>query len=101
MVYVNANGVVEPSRSMWRFSIITDFLWAILNFLYLFVDTLINPKKPIPNRSRDFQSFGGNSNGSGNNQGGGGEGGYGGRPRPVFPKGGNIRQLPKACATGG
>ena len=99
MVYVNSNGVVESSRSSWRLSIITDFFWSILNFIWLFVDTLINPKKPIPTRVGGFGGSGG-SGYSGSSGGGGGSGG-GGRPKPAFPKGTNIRQLPKACGTGG
>lgn len=56
MVYLTADGKVVAKRSMWRLSIVPDFLWGVADFFWLFVSTLINPGSDHhslrPNRSR-------------------------------------------------
>ncbi|KAL8622049.1 hypothetical protein ACOMHN_056534 [Nucella lapillus] len=42
MAYVSGGQVLE-NRSRWRFSIIPDFFWGIINFVVLFFKTMINP----------------------------------------------------------
>ncbi|XP_076468804.1 selenoprotein K-like [Babylonia areolata] len=42
MVYVSGGQVLE-SRSPWRFSVIPEFFWGIINFIVLFFKTMINP----------------------------------------------------------
>ena len=36
MVYIRGDGNVDNQRSPWRFSIITDFLFGVWNFISLF-----------------------------------------------------------------
>lgn len=88
MTYILGDGTVREQRSWFRFSIITDFFWAILNTIGLFVNTLINPKAPLP-KGR-FQS---RSSGAG--------GGSAARFRPTNQRGtgANIRTLPKPSCT--
>ena len=45
MPYINSDGTVVETRSNFRLSIISDALWAVINFIALFFDTLINPSK--------------------------------------------------------
>lgn len=85
MAYINSDGSVEQSRSWFRFSIVTDFVWGVINTVGLFVDTLINPRKPIPKGK--FIS---------NNQ------SNAATSRPgINPGRANIKTLPKNCASGG
>lgn len=44
MPYIS-NGQVLESRSPWRLSIISDIFWGIINIVFLFFQTLINPGK--------------------------------------------------------
>ena len=47
MPYVLSNGSVVQERSSWRISIVSDAFWAVVNFVGLFFDTLINPQRKI------------------------------------------------------
>ena len=92
MAYVRSDGVVESKRSMLRVSIVSDVFWEIVNFLWLFISSLIDPKKPLPKRYNSSSL-----SGSGGNGGGGGKGGK--------PKGPNIHQIKPPtsgnCTAGG
>jgi hypothetical protein len=96
MVYVNADGNVGESRSPWRISIVSDFFWGVVNFVGLFVDTLINPRKAIPRRAV----------GNGDTSSGSGASNYRSDTKhnlmPRRPDGmrSNVRTLPKNCNTG-
>lgn len=83
MPFVNSDGRVVESRSNWRLSIISDTLWAILDFFGLFFDTLINPTKVLPKRAAASDN---------QQQGNGGAATF----RGHGPKGSNIKTLPKA-----
>ena len=48
MSYVTADGSIVHKRSWFRLSLITDFIWGILNGVGLFVQTLVNPKASLP-----------------------------------------------------
>mmetsp|Transcript_12311 Transcript_12311/g.12398 ORF Transcript_12311/g.12398 Transcript_12311/m.12398 type:complete len:93 (-) Transcript_12311:110-388(-) len=91
MVYINSDGSLVEQRSNFRPSIVTDFLWGIINTIGLFFSTLLGGK-PVP--KKDTGAFG-----SGSGKGGGGGGG----PKPPPPRRGpNIHGLPKAsCAPRG
>ena len=58
MVYLRADGTVVEKRSMWRLSIVPDFLWGVVDFFWLFVSTLINPQSEH-NSLRPKRSSGG------------------------------------------
>jgi len=99
MPYVNSDGTVSDRRTWFRFSLITDALWAVVNFVGLFFDTLVNPTKKITPRRVD----GGNGTSRTSNYTTGGATGEG-TTRP--PRGSNIKGLPKAseqpaCGPGG
>jgi hypothetical protein len=82
MPYINSDGTVTDSRSPFRLSIVSDFLWAVVNTVALFVDTLINPRAPVKKIvNNGFNSS--QSGGSDNNA-----------PKK---KGPNIKTLPKNC----
>ena len=51
MPYINADGTMVESRSNFRLSIISDAFWAVINFIGLFFDTLINPSKERPKKT--------------------------------------------------
>lgn len=82
MPYVSADGTVVEKRSYLRLSIVTDFIWTILNTAELFVRTLINPKAPI-RKKKDPQSDV--------------------VKKPSYGRGNgpNIKSLPKDCPKGG
>lgn len=48
MSYVTADGSIVQSRSWFRLSIISDFVWGVVNGIGLFVQTLINPRSALP-----------------------------------------------------
>ena len=79
MVYLRADGTVVEKRSMWRLSIVPDFLWGVVDFFWLFVSTLINPQSEH-NSLRPKRSSGG---AAGRGGGGGRPGGSGGGARKV------------------
>ena len=87
MPYINANGTVVEKRSIMRFSIFSDIIWGVVNFIGLFVTTLIQPRKAIPVRR---------SSSDDNTRKGGGRGGG-----PNIRGGPNIHSVPKNCSTGG
>ena len=80
MVYLTANGTMVEKRTMWRLSIVPDFLWGVVDFFWLFISTLINPDSEHhslrPNRGRR-----GGGGSTGGRRGGGGGGGCGGGPK--------------------
>ena len=97
MPYVRGDGQVVAQRSIFRLSIISDFFWAVVNTVGLFLDTLFNPTKPV--KKKDFGSSRSSTSGSG----GGGGGGGGGGPGPTMRRGPNIRGVDsvRACAPSG
>mmetsp|Transcript_12520 Transcript_12520/g.37224 ORF Transcript_12520/g.37224 Transcript_12520/m.37224 type:complete len:95 (+) Transcript_12520:229-513(+) len=44
MVYLNADGTVVEKRTVWRLSIVSDFLWGVVDFFWLFFQTMIDPQ---------------------------------------------------------
>ncbi|KAL5013239.1 hypothetical protein ScPMuIL_007509 [Solemya velum] len=44
MAYVSGGELVD-AKSPWRFSIIPELFWALINFIVLFFQTLISPSK--------------------------------------------------------
>ncbi|KAE8669448.1 putative flavonol synthase [Hibiscus syriacus] len=44
MAYVE-RGVVKSKRSIWRLRTITDFFWAIINFIGVFFSTMFSMEK--------------------------------------------------------
>jgi hypothetical protein len=104
MVYINADGSVSQSRTVWRWSIITDFLWAIFNTIGLFVNTLVNPGAPVPQIRRGGQPSASSSSSStslSKRPGTGSSGDEGNRRGSYqsFQRGGNIKSLPKQCTS--
>lgn len=92
MPYINSDGTVSDTRSWFRLSLITDFIWGVADAVALFIRTLVDPKATVP-KGRYV------ANSSGNN-------------RPQVPRpsssgqpGGlgraNIKTLPKNCNSGG
>ncbi|KAL7633786.1 UNVERIFIED_CONTAM: hypothetical protein RMT77_015741 [Armadillidium vulgare] len=53
MVYITSDGKVSNNRQ-WGFSSISDFFWGILNFIFLFFQTLINPD--LNRRGSNYES---------------------------------------------
>jgi hypothetical protein len=43
MPYVGSDGRVTESRSLWRFSILTDFIGAAYDFVALFFRAILDP----------------------------------------------------------
>ncbi|KAJ1455981.1 hypothetical protein M885DRAFT_518885 [Pelagophyceae sp. CCMP2097] len=43
MVFVNSDGTVTEKKSKLRWSTPLDAVWSVLNFFWLFINTLINP----------------------------------------------------------
>ena len=86
MPYIRADGSVVDKRSLFRISIFSDIFWGVVNVIGLFVDTIVNPTKPIPKLNR-IESGAKSTDKSG---------------KPFHNKGPNIRTLPKpSCAKGG
>jgi hypothetical protein len=56
MPYVNSDGSVEQSRSVFRFSIFADIFWTVINAIGLFFSTLTNPTAPLPS-GRDSSQY--------------------------------------------
>lgn len=74
MPYVNSEGRVLDRRSPWRLSIISDCFWAVVDFFWFFINTMINPdsakRSSRQNRQASRRKRGDD----------GGDGGGGGRP---------------------
>jgi len=79
MVYIRGDGNVDERRSPWRFSIITDFLNGVWNFIALFFASVSQSTAQLHNgpsstyaqrqgvrRPNDRSSSGGNRLGGGN-----------------------------------
>ena len=77
MPYVTADGSVVEQRSNLRLSILGDVFWSVINFFGLFIDTLINPQKKVPQRAFSERPQRSTFRGNG-------------------PKGSNIKSLPKS-----
>ncbi|KAK2429676.1 glycine-rich protein [Trifolium repens] len=92
MAYIE-RGTVKSKRSLWRIKTITDFFWAIVNFIGVFFATMFSMEKSDAYRkgSAGKKGYGGGPGGGG---GGGGGGPSGGGPRGP-PRGGidNVRGL--------
>lgn len=87
MPYINADGSVSQERSWFRFSIITDVVWSIINEIGNFFQTLFDPLLVTAGASSS------SSNQRNNNA-----PRYGGS-KPSAPRGSNIKTLPKNCTT--
>ena len=81
MPYINSDGTLVENRSPFRVSIISDAFWAVVNFIGLFLDTLVNPQKKRARPAYESRPPAGNFRGRG-------------------PKGSNIKGLPKASECG-
>eukprot|EP01105_Mastigella_eilhardi_P015478 TRINITY_DN3543_c0_g1_i3.p3 TRINITY_DN3543_c0_g1~~TRINITY_DN3543_c0_g1_i3.p3 ORF type:complete len:123 (-),score=17.63 TRINITY_DN3543_c0_g1_i3:251-574(-) len=82
--FVEHGVVVRGRRSAWHYlrpSSVVDLVWAVLNVIVLFVQTLINPLKPVETY-RGGSSRKGNDGGGGGGGSGGSDGGGGGK-RPM------------------
>ncbi|KAK7385224.1 hypothetical protein VNO78_30938 [Psophocarpus tetragonolobus] len=92
MAYVE-RGQLKAKRSIWRIKTITDFFWAIVNFVGVFFATMFSMEKSDAYRKGTVgKKWDGGAPGGG--PGGGGGGPYGGGPRGP-PRGGldNVRGL--------
>ncbi|KAL0351456.1 UNVERIFIED_CONTAM: hypothetical protein Scaly_1534300 [Sesamum calycinum] len=70
-------GVVKSKRSIWRLRTITDFFWAIINFIAAFFATMFSMEKTDAYR----KGSGASKKWDGGGPGGPGSGPYGGGPR--------------------
>ncbi|KAF9687237.1 hypothetical protein SADUNF_Sadunf02G0072700 [Salix dunnii] len=75
MAYVE-RGVVKSKRSIWRLRTITDFFWAIVNFIGVFFSTMFSMEK-----TDAYRKGSGSSKKWDGGPGGPGSGPYGGGPR--------------------
>jgi len=50
MPYISRDGTVVQQRSSWRISIISDYFFAFINMIYIFIQTLINDPRPSVQR---------------------------------------------------
>ncbi|KAL4308537.1 hypothetical protein GQ457_01G027880 [Hibiscus cannabinus] len=73
MAYVEG-GVVRSKRSIWRLRTITDFFWAIINFIGVFFSTMFSMEKSDAYR----KGYGSSKKWDGGGPGGPGSGPYGG-----------------------
>ncbi|KAI4337784.1 hypothetical protein L6164_016159 [Bauhinia variegata] len=83
MAYVE-RGVVKSKKSLWRLKTITDFFWAIVNFIAVFFATMFSMEKSDAYRK---------GSGSGKKWDGGAPGGPGGGPYGGGPRGPPRRGL--------
>ncbi|KAA3453823.1 selenoprotein K-like [Gossypium australe] len=83
-------GVVKSKRSIWRLRTITDFFWAIINFIGVFFSTMFSMEKSDAYR----KGFGSSKKWDGG-PGGPGSGPYGGGGGPRRPPRGmdNVRGI--------
>ncbi|WOL01131.1 selenoprotein K-like [Canna indica] len=95
MAYVE-NGVVKSKRTIWRLSIISDFFWAIVNFIGVFFVTMFSMDK-----SDQYKKGSGNSKKWDGGPGGGPYGGGGGRrgPRALSDLRSNDHSALPACGS--
>ncbi|RAL38810.1 hypothetical protein DM860_013491 [Cuscuta australis] len=82
MAYVE-RGVVKPKRSIWRLKTLTDFFWAIINFISVFFATMFSMEKSDAYR----KGTGSSKKWDGGGPGGPGSGPYGSGPRGGPPRG--------------
>lgn len=47
MPYINSDGTVTEKRSWIRLSLISDFIWGVVDAFGLFFSSLYNPSRPI------------------------------------------------------
>ncbi|BFZ08428.1 hypothetical protein BsWGS_11467 [Bradybaena similaris] len=90
MPYIS-NGQILESRSPWRLSFVTEFIWGVINFIILFFQTLVNPSKTAKDDryTSDYRRPGGGGGGGGPQRRMGGFGGGGaGAPSPPPMAGG-------------
>ncbi|KAK8951383.1 hypothetical protein KSP39_PZI003428 [Platanthera zijinensis] len=101
MAYVD-KGVVKPKRTIWRLSIISDFFWAIVNFIGVFFTTMFSMEKTNEYKKGSWsgKKWGGGPGGGGPGGGGPGRGGpYGGRPRTIADLRANDHSSLPACGS--
>ncbi|KAK6246169.1 hypothetical protein SCA6_009259 [Theobroma cacao] len=84
------SGVVKSKRTIWRLRTITDFFWAIINFIGVFFSTMLSMEK-----SDAYRKGSGSSKKWDGGPGGPGSGPYGGGGGPRRPPRGldNVRGI--------
>jgi hypothetical protein len=50
MPYISRDGTLVQHRSPWRLSIITDYIFALINMIWIFLQTLIDDPRPSAQR---------------------------------------------------
>lgn len=100
MPYITSDGKIEDKRTIYRLSIFSDIFWGVIDFFYIFISTLIDPKKPIkkrfdPKKDNPWGTIG-NSNGSS----GGGDGPGGKGPPRKQTDVSAMREAAAACRGG-
>ncbi|XP_072998373.1 uncharacterized protein [Typha latifolia] len=92
MAYVE-RGVVKPKRSLWRLSIVSDFFWAVVNYIGLFFITMFSMDK-----SNEYKKGSGAGKKWDGGPGGGPGGGYGRGPYGGGGGGGSGPRGPRTLA---
>ena len=100
MPYINSDGTIASKRTIYRVSVISDLFWGIIDFLHIFITTLIDPKRPIKKRyDINKDKPWGSINNSSNNNGSDGPGGKG-PPRRRQTDVSAMREEAAACSSG-
>ena len=74
MPYITSDGSIASKRTIYRLSIFSDIFWGIIDFFYIFITTLVDPKKPIkrrydPSKEKPYGTIG-SGRGGGDDSGG-------------------------------
>lgn len=99
MVFVNSAGEVQATRTWFRFGVIVELFWSIINFIGLFFSTLFGDarskvKQPVNRAEAPFRPRGTGGGGGG----GGGKGPYIRGFKDLNNKGGGA--VPGGCCGG-
>ncbi|KAK1315079.1 hypothetical protein QJS10_CPA06g02402 [Acorus calamus] len=86
MAYIE-KGEVKSKKSLWRLGTITDFFWAIINFINVFFVTMFSMEKSDAYKKSSGSSKKWDGGPGGGGPGSGPYGGGGGPPRPRGPRG--------------
>uniref|UniRef100_A0A7S3JVS3 Selenoprotein K n=1 Tax=Aureoumbra lagunensis TaxID=44058 RepID=A0A7S3JVS3_9STRA len=100
MPYLNADGNIVSKRSMFRFSILFDLFWGIIDFIHFFFLTMFDPESTHHSLRPSRRSTGRPSGRGGGNDGPPGQGG-GGRPKPRIRGIGDMPASTMRAAAGG
>ena len=99
MPYINNDGTISGKRTIYRVSIIGDIFWGIIDFIHIFIITLVDPKRPIKKRyDKDKDKPYGRINNSSSNGGDGPDGR--GPPRRRYTDVSTMREEAAACSSG-